>query len=821
MVKKNKEFFLIMLLIISILLFPFAISSESDLIAFYNFNEGNGSILHDITGHLHDGTIIGGLYTVGALGSGIKFDGNDMITLPRNDPVWLPTDNFAVSSWVKFSDEPADIEYIVDLEHSESEVVDMRSGIGIFRDVSGYINFEVAKNNHVDALLIGSNQKLNKDVWYHVAGVRDGKHFHLYLNGVLINSTDLDFSSVDYEADTYDDDSVSIGFFERQGYGPGYFMKGIIDEVKIYNKPLTEKEILKEYNSLACSVNNSIMKIQSSYNSHGALWNYSGSYGICQSNNDAQCPANFVREYLLSDGNGCQEESYTDANENKWEVKEINILGVRSEVLYNQSVYASQITCRLFGSQPSSCAVCKNVISEVKVCTPNHEIVDHTKGCMFYLSSTYNSHASLTQSALYKTPICFGEQLQCRAIKSGACSADEDTLLSLSNETNAHIANGNYPYYPVKICCKSSVISTGNMKWQNMKQEAFPSIGSKIIGKVQVDDTVRLLAEGLTPGKSVNFYVKEDVGFWDSLIDFGKDRQVKILPAVVGADGKASAIWQIKDLDFDIDNVCGDKVPFYFRVEDSGAFSNEKSDKLVVEKCSFDNSKPSLEITTPLCGDQLYKGDSIDVKVSLVDEDDSISGNFNFGDSSFIEINNSNGDITKNHQFNLAGNLKLVANATSRNGALISDSVNIMVIDKGTGLVPINKVYVAACVKSPDNLANIDESEIFFDASNTKSYRFIRNGAVMNLNPVNLIDLKFNWGFGKFDDSNKLEYANCNFTGTFSGTESWSGICRTKDSKDQWVQFNLNNKPSGYKFNWTYPSAGKNWAKLTVSYDGP
>ena len=63
--------------------------TEDGLVAYYNFNEGSGIILNDLTGNGHDGTVVGGLWASGYSLSGLIGDINFDEALNVYDAVML------------------------------------------------------------------------------------------------------------------------------------------------------------------------------------------------------------------------------------------------------------------------------------------------------------------------------------------------------------------------------------------------------------------------------------------------------------------------------------------------------------------------------------------------------------------------------------------------------------------------------------------------------------------------------------------------------------------------------------------------------------
>ena len=82
------------------------------------------------------------------------------------------------------------------------------------------------------------------DKWYHLAGVYDGSKLMLYVDGVKVCEKDIKAEIFSGAA------KLSIGASMNGGVvATDEIFNGIIDEVRVYNKPLTEAEIQQNYQS--------------------------------------------------------------------------------------------------------------------------------------------------------------------------------------------------------------------------------------------------------------------------------------------------------------------------------------------------------------------------------------------------------------------------------------------------------------------------------------------------------------------------------------------------------------------------------------------
>ena len=204
-----------------------------DLVAYYPFN-GNAN---DESGNGHDGVVSGATLTAdrfGNSGSAYNFNGSsDFIS--TSDLATTTTDNWSITAWIK----PATLNQL-------GTVV-----------INGFDNGGASNNGYSILLGDGGSGTGNKltglfsnvewinpmltlstdNVWYQVDMVRNNGTTTLYLNGVAGAVTTTAAPGIP---------SGSLRIGSQMGLR---FFNGAIDEVKIYNRPLSAEEILLEYNS--------------------------------------------------------------------------------------------------------------------------------------------------------------------------------------------------------------------------------------------------------------------------------------------------------------------------------------------------------------------------------------------------------------------------------------------------------------------------------------------------------------------------------------------------------------------------------------------
>ena len=209
----------------------FQSSGSAGLVAAYGFDEGTGTSTADASGNGRTGTISGATWsTQGKFGNALSFNGGSNLVTVADAPALRLTTGMTLEAWV-----------FPTLGSGVRDVI-IKEGPG-----ADYYNL-YARNwrglPESNALVSGSNRTaegpaLAANVWTHLAGTYDGSAVRLYVNGVLVATTNFAGSI-----------STSTGALRIGGNTLwGEYFQGQIDEVRIYNRALTISEILADMNS--------------------------------------------------------------------------------------------------------------------------------------------------------------------------------------------------------------------------------------------------------------------------------------------------------------------------------------------------------------------------------------------------------------------------------------------------------------------------------------------------------------------------------------------------------------------------------------------
>ncbi len=232
-------------LLITLLAFSLTLPAFGAKIAHYTFEEGSGPSVYDMSGNGFDGTVEGADWAEGYFGSGLEFDGSSYVELPGED-MGMTAETGSVAFWVN-SGEPSGINTLFwggdnttgngfggenELHvHLEQAADDVWAGgeLALFIYGTGHIASD--PDSAIGAAPVNPTQ-LNDELWHHVACIWDDGDLSMYIDGDYIHGDN--FSSVDFDL-TY----IYLG---QMAAGTRYFT-GLMDDLQIYNHPLTEVEV--------------------------------------------------------------------------------------------------------------------------------------------------------------------------------------------------------------------------------------------------------------------------------------------------------------------------------------------------------------------------------------------------------------------------------------------------------------------------------------------------------------------------------------------------------------------------------------------------
>lgn len=189
---------------------------------------GSGTTWFDLSGNSNTCTLINGPLIIGSGSTtAISFDGANDYGIVNNSPT-INVSVFSLIAWVKFPTIPF-------------------SGIGINKE--GCYRMFVGESNTTNlssrisqswgALTGPGSTYLLANTWYYCVITADGSSQRLYLNGVQ------DFFNSSSAVSSSNSNNLHIATFQ----GSSYFMNCQMSQISLYNRALSQQEILQNYNA--------------------------------------------------------------------------------------------------------------------------------------------------------------------------------------------------------------------------------------------------------------------------------------------------------------------------------------------------------------------------------------------------------------------------------------------------------------------------------------------------------------------------------------------------------------------------------------------
>ncbi len=201
------------------------------------FNEGRGTVAYDYSGHHNDGKLEGlAEWAPGRFQEALNFNGN-AAAVRVSDSSSLDSASVSVSAWVNSGASPGSDKYIV----AKGANGCVAASYGLYTGANGGLEFYVSTNQGMFYTLSpDAGQSVWDGKWHNVVGTYDGSSVRLYVDGQEVGSGTPDTAPIGYGLPSSND--LTIGDY------PGcpsqsLDFSGRIDEVKLFNRPLSPWEI--------------------------------------------------------------------------------------------------------------------------------------------------------------------------------------------------------------------------------------------------------------------------------------------------------------------------------------------------------------------------------------------------------------------------------------------------------------------------------------------------------------------------------------------------------------------------------------------------
>ncbi len=206
------------------------INLTEGLIAYWDFNGNNDNVVKDVSGNGHNGRLVGGTKRIkdGKYGGALKFNGaNSEVFVPYHKD--LNPKAFTITAWANVDSDGIEYRAVV-----SSRAIFPRSGYIFYCEPQNTWQFWIGTGvNHWQS---AQGPAVNLDKWEHLAGTySNGKH-KFYVNGEFVDERNFNIS-----VNPNEEFLIGAGANEMQNHH--YHFLGMIDEVRLYDRVLTENEI--------------------------------------------------------------------------------------------------------------------------------------------------------------------------------------------------------------------------------------------------------------------------------------------------------------------------------------------------------------------------------------------------------------------------------------------------------------------------------------------------------------------------------------------------------------------------------------------------
>ena len=210
------------------------------LVAWYRLDETSGLIAEDLSGNGNDGALQNGVDAgvdskSGILGRALDFENSGSQRITASGFPTGASQNFSMMAWVNL--------------RSAAPIGDGQGIVSGGTSLSGqgpHMIIPPSASNIRFAIWAGTNLNHGTPItgeWAHYAGTFDGTSIRLYENAILVNGP----SAASYSGTV---DTIKIG----QAYGGiTQAVDGLIDDVRIYDRELSQPEIQSLYDAAMCS----------------------------------------------------------------------------------------------------------------------------------------------------------------------------------------------------------------------------------------------------------------------------------------------------------------------------------------------------------------------------------------------------------------------------------------------------------------------------------------------------------------------------------------------------------------------------------------
>jgi len=212
------------------------------LVGAWLFDTGSGKVAIDASGNGHDGELVGnaGWEKNGKFGSALSCDGTEAYVMVPDSEDFEFDGDFTIACWIQNSQPPSNHSSFVTKGYDKPSGAggDARPWYLLYFLTTGTVDMFLRDSNGTNSRAQGVTP-VNDGKWHHIVGLKDGDQVRIYVDG----KEDGTAPAVD---DTYGKNDQPLVFMVHYHR----WIKGLLDEVAIFNRALSEDEISSLMNGL-------------------------------------------------------------------------------------------------------------------------------------------------------------------------------------------------------------------------------------------------------------------------------------------------------------------------------------------------------------------------------------------------------------------------------------------------------------------------------------------------------------------------------------------------------------------------------------------
>jgi hypothetical protein len=204
-------------------------TASAGLVGHWKFDETSGATARDSSGNANDGTVVGTpTWVPGKIGGALEFNGSTYVNCGNKASLNV-RNQITMSFWFKVKAFQNTWESF--LAKGDGAYRSARSG-----GTGNATHMGISGGNYFDAVTV-----VTDDQWHHWAGTYDGSTARIYLDGKL------DASAI-YGGQLGDGSGYNL-YIGENAQATGRLLHGLLDDVRIYDRALTEQQLLDLINN--------------------------------------------------------------------------------------------------------------------------------------------------------------------------------------------------------------------------------------------------------------------------------------------------------------------------------------------------------------------------------------------------------------------------------------------------------------------------------------------------------------------------------------------------------------------------------------------